>query len=348
MERTLKVFKIVVTLLLTAVIVGQSFGTVFAAPQAIPSAYDLINEVNSLRSTYGVHTVSANSALMGSAQAHSEFQAAIGSWSHTGAGGTDETDRALAAGYGGGQSVVCDEAVAMASPGTSLQTVVYEIWGDYVHRDVVLLSTKYYEVGAGVFEKDGMVYYTVDLCVVGSGYGAKAPGSATGVAPVVDSSAPTQDPMANVIMAVATVTPNPDGAVIHRVEPGQSLWAIAIAYGTTIAELAQLNHTFSVENPNVMVGQDIIIGYANTATPTPTVTATQLPPTRTPQPTQTPRPTRIPPTKTLTPTATEASAVSIKPPLESVDDQTLGIGLVAISGVGLLVTAIFGFLRKKA
>ena len=72
--------------------------SVQARPQTV-SAYDLINAVNALRASRGLPAYSINSTLMSVAQAHSDYQAAIGTVTHYGPGGTRPFQRALAAGY---------------------------------------------------------------------------------------------------------------------------------------------------------------------------------------------------------------------------------------------------------
>ncbi|MDX1437480.1 MAG: CAP domain-containing protein, partial [Anaerolineales bacterium] len=76
------------------------------------SAADLIAAVNALRASNGLPPLQADSALMSIAQAHSNYQASIGSVTHTGAGGTRPRDRAAAAGYGGGATIFVSENIA--------------------------------------------------------------------------------------------------------------------------------------------------------------------------------------------------------------------------------------------
>ena len=68
-------------------------------------AWQLIAEVNALRAAYGLSPYEVNNALMSAAQKQSDYQASIGTWTHTGAGGSRPYDRAVAAGYGGGAQV---------------------------------------------------------------------------------------------------------------------------------------------------------------------------------------------------------------------------------------------------
>src|SRR4030042_6620801 len=74
-------------------------------------AYSLIDAVNNLRAANGLPAYQVNSILMAVAQGHSDYQAAIGQVTHTGAGGTRPRDRAAAAGYGGGGTVFFSEKI---------------------------------------------------------------------------------------------------------------------------------------------------------------------------------------------------------------------------------------------
>ena len=98
--------------------------------QAAPNAYDLIEAVQALRRSKGLAPLIVDSALMSSAQAHSNYQASIGTWSHVGAGGTRAVDRAKAAGFGGGATIYISENVAISNNKTGLDVVIYQYWGD--------------------------------------------------------------------------------------------------------------------------------------------------------------------------------------------------------------------------
>jgi hypothetical protein len=309
----------------------------------IPSPYDLIATVNQLRTNNGVSPLTADGVLMSSAQAHSEYQSFIGTWSHSGPGGSDETDRAIAAGYGGGQKVICDEAVAIANTTKSLDFVVFTLWDDYTHRDLVLLSTRYEHVGAGVAEKDGMIYYTVDLCIAGSGGSAPQPTTAgdsqtTAAAPTSKPVVGTTPTISQEIAPVITSTPNEDGSIYHVVEPGQAPWSIAIAYEMLIVDLAT-NNNISPSNPVVYAGQTLLIRGAFTPTITNTITntPTRTPlPSRTPRPSRTTRPTTMPGTATVTQTATSKPLLPEIPALKN-DRRTIGLVIIVVCGLGLLL-----------
>jgi len=305
-----------------------------AAPAASP--YDLIAAVNGWRASAGLPPYNPDGALMAAAQAHSEYQASIGTWSHAGAGGTYEWDRAAAAGYGGGQAIKCDEAVAIASPANGVDYVVYTLWNDYDHRDLVLLNPNYTDVGAGAVEKDGLIYYTLDACYTGSGGNYVPPASSNPSTPVATRQA---------IVAIQTSTPNPDGSVIHKVQFGQTMWGIAIEYGMKITEIAGLNN-LDPTSPVIWPGQDLLIRPSSTPTVTVSPTATTPPPTRTPKPSVTPTPTRPTATPTLSPTPTRQPFLSGLPVFKPDNSRVMGMVMIIICGIGL-VAVLIGSLRSK-
>ncbi|MBN2046841.1 MAG: LysM peptidoglycan-binding domain-containing protein [Anaerolineaceae bacterium] len=303
------------------------------AVSAAVTAYELIDAVNQLRASNGLNTLGADNALMVAAQSHSEYQAYLGYWTHEGSGGSNETDRAIAAGYGGGSQVLCDEAVAIASADKNADYLIGTLWNDYIHRDVVLLNNRYVHIGTGVAQgSDGRYYYTVDVCV--SGAGGQSAVQATSNA--ADQSQSTS-PVTNATKApFATVTPREDGSIWHEVRPGETMWDIAIAYGKTVLDLATMNG-ISPSDPTVYVGQVLLIQGAPTATITPTFTLTPLPPTQTPYPTRTPRPTRVRLTATITPTMSPTPEPSLLDDLKNVEQRAWGLMILIVSILGLLL-----------
>ena len=158
---------------------------------------------------------------------------------------------------------------------------------------------------------------------------------------------PSPSPTPMVIMPVITVTPMPDGSMIHVVQPGQSLWAIAIAYGMKISDLVKLNTQLSPDNPTIYTGQKIIVRGTSQPTASPTVTDTPFPVTRTPTLTKTPRA----PTRTFAPSRTPAPTIPVVnypdlPAFQSPNRHALGVGLVTICVLGLLVVVISSIKKK--
>ncbi len=198
----------------------------------------LIAEVNALRASYGLAPYAVDASLMSAAQAHSKYQAELGTWTHTGPGGSRPHDRAVSAGYGGGAPVYISENVAMGVDMTPSQ-VVYQVWQDAIHLET-MISSVYRHIGAGVDSNGNHVFYTIDV-----GYIAGAPGSAADGTPapgVTPGGATfTPGPTGQAMVPILVSTPRPDGTVIHVVQPGQFLENIAAAYGVFLEDLLALN-----------------------------------------------------------------------------------------------------------
>ncbi len=149
----------------------------------------------------------------------------------------------------------------------------------------------------------------------------------------------TPVPLATVI----TNTPDDDGIIIHKVKYGETLFTIAEAYGVPIDQILS-NSGLSLTTTDIREGQILVIRKATdpTATPSPTATfdpgtptPTQVRPTRTPFPTRTPAPTRTP----TEPPSLLHRALG--------DAKNVGVGLILMSGLGILVVIYLGFLKKS-
>lgn len=312
------------------------------APLQDANAYDLVGAVNALRANNGLPPLEIDGALMAAAQGHADYQASIGTWTHTGADGSNPRARAYAAGFGGGQTVFISENVAQVSPGTGLDTVLYSLWADAIHWNT-MTNPQYTHIGGGVGIGSNYIFYTIDV-----GYIAGAPANYTPAATVAPGTAqPTRLPSLTpeLIYAVTTATPGPDGAVIHEIMPGQAIYSIAEAYGVKAADLAALNG-LDLNNPVIWAGQKLLIRTAAPATPTPTITATVPTPTRTARPTYTITPTRLTPTPSLTPTPTKQPLLSNFAPGASASDRTVGIVIIIVCTLGLAMVVI-GSLRSR-
>jgi uncharacterized protein YkwD/LysM repeat protein len=321
------------------------------------SGYDVIDLVNGLRSARGLTPLRVNDALMSAAQGHSNYQAAIGTITHTGRGGSRPRDRAAAAGFGGGGTIFISENIA-GGTGLSAAEAVQMWQGDDLHL-YTMLNPAARDAGAGVAEAGGVVYYTLD-----TGYAAGDPGGGgnPGSGPTITPGGPTRTPSGPptvtpiLIIPVVTVTPRPDGSIIHVVQPGQALWNVAAAYKVALADLLAWNGL--TERSVIHPGDKLLVRPAQaspTAEITPTLAATApLTPTITPSPSA----TLAPPTATLTPPpAVEAAAEpAATPPVEGgqpaelagllQDPFLLVVGILVVAGSLLVVLG--GGLRGKA
>lgn len=69
--------------------------------------------------------------------------------------------------------------------------------------------------------------------------------------------------------AQVTATPRPDGSIVHTVEAGDTLFGLALLYGTTVEEIKALN---GLESDLLVVGQELLIRPPQASAPTPTAT----------------------------------------------------------------------------
>ncbi len=139
--------------------------------------------------------------------------------------------------------------------------------------------------------------------------------------------------MSEYSIPVAMSTARPDGDVVHEVQYGQTLWSIAIQYGTTIEQLKRLN---GLTDDTVVPGWKLLVqkGATQPAPPTPTFIAGSASRTATPTPAWTVSPT-------ATPARNEMSILS----------QSLGANKVVVVSLivsfSVLVAGIVGFRKKK-
>lgn len=107
-----------------------------------------------------------------------------------------------------------------------------------------------------------------------------SPGATATPAPPTPPPTPTYGPSPT---PRATPTPRPDGAVVHVVQPGDTLLGIALQYGTTVEELKRLNAGSIGDDNLIIVGQELVVSAPKVvATPTPLPTPLPVTPTAAP------------------------------------------------------------------
>ncbi len=275
------------------------------------TAQDLITLMNGLRTANGYGALVVDPILMQTAQWTAEYMAANDLYGHIGG----VRDRVKAAGYGGDQVIFATENWA-AGVSTLSISQIQSYWADPDH--MLMATVGYYKnIGAGVATSEYGTWYVVHAAYIAGGYAN-----------------PTQDP--NVTLApttsqfmqpLVTATPLEDGTIYHVVGYGQTLWQIALAYGTHVETLQTLNN---LPNTNIMADQKLLIQPSFTPTVAPTVTATPTLPTRTPTSSAAPRTPSFThtPTATLTPTPIIAS-------LPGLDRRSIGIIVIGVCVLGL-------------
>lgn len=298
---------------------GDSRAQPVQAP-SIQSGSDLLAAVNSLRASNGLPAYNANSILMQIAQAQADYIAATGgAYGHTGPGGTSPKDRALAAGY----PATFFSENWQGGNGLSPAGAVSAWQGDAPHLNT-MLSASLVDAGAGVSKNGSTVYYVLDA-------GAQGSSTVPGENPGTGTAVPLGTPKPSQFMVPVTVnTPGPDGLVYHEVAYGQTLWSIAIAYGTKIDQIKALNGLGDID---IYPGQKLLILRGPTPVPaTATALATGTPARATTTPTATA--TRESASPTATPMAAAAAPAAPK------EKRPVNLTAIAIVGAALLFAAL--------
>lgn len=253
------------------------------------TASEFIEKVNALRKENGLEPYVENPVLMSVAQSHADYIASTGVLTHFDKDGKRPFERAMNAGYpvGGDLALGGTFAESIFSGSGISDADVIAAWQTNNPDSPTLLSPDFKDVGVGITAANGITYYVMN---VGS-----------------DDEPFLETPSTPISLTVTpgTVIPNTplsSGEIYHIVQKNEALWSIAIAYGTTIAELKLLN---SLASDEIFEGQKLLIRRASTETPTPTeipVTVTLGIPTSTitqpviPTVTNTPTPIPTPPT----------------------------------------------------
>jgi len=233
-----------------------------AAPQAEVTAYDLIIAMNTLRVSYGLPALVEDPIINAVASSTAQIMAANQMSWHIG----NVSGRLQSAGYGGGAKVWATENFAVGGS-HSIDTIMVA-WADPSHM-IPAVNPAYCHVGAGTAKAaNGMTYYVLQAAYISG----KACGPYT--APDgLPSNQPGTNPnpgVPQIIVPVKIATPDAKGEVYHIVEPGQSFWAIAVAYQVTIRDIEIWNN-ISRER-KLQIGQKLFIPGKDTAgysTPTP-------------------------------------------------------------------------------
>lgn len=223
---------------------GPSLAQEYQSP-AIQNGSDLLAAVNSLRLLNGLPAYSAHPILMQIAQVQADYIAATGGQAgHFGPDGSRPSERARAAGY----SAVFFSENWTGGSGLSPSGAVTGWQGDAPHL-LTMLSPDLIEAGAGVSKSGNVTYYVLDA----GGGSSSGPGSPVtgGTSAPVGTVQPSQ-----FMVSVTLSTPGADGLVYHEVAYGQSLWSIAIAYGTKINAIQSLNNLTGLD---IYPGQNLLV-----------------------------------------------------------------------------------------
>ena len=301
--------------------------------QAITSPSQLINAVNNLRLSNGLLALTVHPILMQSAQSQADYMAATGQVTHVRSGGTTFTQQLLALGFplagdlslGGFRA----ENILMDS-NPIVWNGVPSAWQDEQHMNT-MLSQNFTHIGAGISQGADGYYYAVD-CAAATGSG-KMQDTASSILTSVPGG--IDQGISQYMVPVVMSTALSNGEVRHKVQYGQSLWSIAITYGTTIKNIQALNNLG--KDSVIFQGQELLVKRAATQPAPPTSLPTAFVAST---PTNTPTPTISLPTPTVV-SATTTSVEKLSVPNETSSKLLVGLLIVAaFVGAGVAVWLI--------
>ena len=267
--------------------------------QSLPTPDEVINAVNALRLTYGLPPLNAHPILMQIAQEEANGIAA-GMGGHWRPNNLTLGQWLISLGYPLSGDLTLDGYRSENWVSASTVDEAISAWlSDDPHTNT-MLSQYRSDIGAGVAAANGETYIVIETALqTRSGQQqSEANDFLTGI-PLTQAAYSSnaiqsngQSLLPEYIIPVARSTARPDGDVFHTVQSGQTLWSIAVTYGTTINRLRALNNLG--DGTTVYPNQALLVQKGATQPPPATPTA-GTPPTFMPLPTA---------TLTLTPTVT--------------------------------------------
>lgn len=313
------------------------FGFVHAQ-ETTPTPAELINEVNALRLASGLNALAVHPALMQIAQEQANGIAS-GMPGHWRPNNLTLGQWMISLGYPLSGDLSLDGYRSENwTPAQNSQSAVQAWLGDEPHTNT-MLSPYRSDIGAGIIAtEDGYIFVIETALQTTSGQmQSNASAILTGI-PLTQQAynagatlAAENGTLPQYSLPVAVATANLGGDVIHEVQYGQTLWSIAITYGTTIKEIQRLNNWNTDE---VYVGQQLLVMKG--ATPPPQLVAVS--PTQTFSPLQ---PTSTAAVASPSPTTQPIVAITTKSPQE----MTLSVAAIALAA--LVLGIIIALPRKK-
>ena len=332
--------KILLASILSLALIPFGFARVQVADaqESTPTPAELINEVNALRLASGLNALAAHPALMQIAQDEANGIAS-GMPGHWRPNDLTLGQWMMTLGYPLSGDLSQDGYRSENwTPAQTSKDAVQSWLGDEPHTNT-MLSPYRSDIGAGIVAtEDGFIFVIETALQTTSGQmQSNASVILTGI-PLTQQAynagatlAAENGTLPQYSLPVAIATANLGGDVIHEVQYGQTLWSIAITYGTTIKEIQRLNNW---DSDDVYVGQQLLVMKG--ATPPPQVTPAS--------------PTSTFPTLQPTSTAAIASPSPTTQPnivITTKSPQEMTLSVAAIALAALVLGIIIAFPRKK-
>ena len=311
---------------------------------SIPSPAEVIDAVNMLRLQHGLNVLIANDVLMQvAAEQVSALAASEGAIGHERPCGMTLGQQLLLMGFPLWGDLSMDGYRSENWGTARMAADAISMWlGDDLHTNT-MLSPNRSDIGAAVaVDINGQIYIVLETAL--STPGRKHQNTAYDIltsipmtqAACMGWTTPGSGyvDLSQYSVPVALSTARPDGDVVHEVKYGQTLWSIAIEYGTTIEQLKRFNN---LPDDTVVSGWKLLVqkGATQPAPPTPTFILS-------------PQTLSATPTLTLTQPPTSTTP---KPNEMSILTQSLGANKVVVAALivsfSVLVAAVVGFGKKK-
>ncbi len=303
-----------------------------------PTPAEVINAVNALRLSHGIHALSVHSALMQVAQEEADGIAS-GKGGHWRPDGLTLGQWLITMGYplSGDLSLDGYRSENWGAASTAEEAVT--MWlGDDIHTNT-MLSVERSDIGVGIAVSD-QIYVVLETALqTASGQMQDDAYKFLTAIPMTQAAyfagatqAAENGTLSQYSLPVTMNTASPAGDVYHEVQYGQSLWSIAITYHTTIKQIQQLNNLYDT---TVVEGQKLLIAKGATQ-PAPAVKQTGTAVTST-------QVYLI--TSTVTPSPTLENETAFEYNESNMQSNTYSIGAIGIAAVFL--GALFTFMTRK-
>ena len=294
---------------------------------------EVINAVNNLRLSHGLSALSTNSILMQvAADQANALAASEGAIGHERPCGMTLGQDLLQRGYplAGALSLDGYRSENWVAAGTTQDAINFWL-SDEPHTNT-MLSEHRSDIGAAVAVGD-QTYIVLETALQTTSGQMQYEASAilTGIPMTVSAcygNATQYAQNSNLpqyMIAVIRNTALPNGDVTHEVKYGQTLWSIAIQYGTTIDKIRKLNN---LHTDVLQPGQTLVIMHSATQTAPDQMQATPIPASRDYAFIITPVPTASPTSIGVTQTVSSA---------EFIQENGMVIGILIFSFAVLLV-----------
>jgi len=305
---------------------------------APPNPEEIINAINALRASYGLPTLNAHPVLMQIAQEEAGGIAA-GLPGHWRPRGLTLGQWLISLGYPLSGDLTLDGYRSENWIQSYTAEDAVNAWlGDDLHTNT-MLSTERSDIGAGVAVGEDSFYIVIETALqTRSGQmQSNAYAILTGIPmtqqaySAMETQAAANGVLPQYSVPVAMSTPLSNGKVYHEVRYGQTLWSIAIAYGTTVKQIQALNNLG--ESIVVYEGEVLLVQMGATQPAASSeATIASLPST----------PTGYP-TLTLVPTHPPATPDKVVPQNEN--GTRLGVMVIVLSA--LFLAGVFAVIARK-